>query len=62
MFIAADTGHRYANNVYARPQAAGSCEGLAPSVVGSLDQLALPWSVMDWDRRAYHPRIEENAL
>ncbi len=62
VFVAADTGHRYAQNVYARPQAARAGAGLAPRVVGSLDQLALPWSVMDWDRRPFHPRIEENAL
>ncbi|MGW7413545.1 pyridoxal-phosphate dependent enzyme [Streptomyces sp. NPDC054863] len=59
VFIAADTGHRYADSVYAQASAADGIEGLAPSRIDSLDLLALPWSVMDWERRPALPRIKE---
>ncbi|MFJ6016549.1 pyridoxal-phosphate dependent enzyme [Streptomyces sp. NPDC092952] len=55
VFIAADTGHRYADNVYARAEADRGIEALAPSRIDSLDQLSFPWSVMDWERRDYRP-------
>ncbi|MFE1953511.1 pyridoxal-phosphate dependent enzyme [Streptomyces sp. NPDC059524] len=55
VFIAADTGHRYAHNVYARPEAGQDIHALAPRRIDSLDQLAFPWSVMDWRRRGFRP-------
>ncbi|MER7110114.1 pyridoxal-phosphate dependent enzyme [Streptomyces sp. NPDC000229] len=62
VFIAADTGHRYADNVYARPRDAWNVDELSPALIESLDQLAYPWSVMDWGRRPFHPRSKENQL
>ncbi|WP_326770473.1 pyridoxal-phosphate dependent enzyme (plasmid) [Streptomyces sp. NBC_01591] len=55
VFIAADTGHRYAENVYGRPQGDESIESLTPRRIDALDQLAFPWSVMDWKRRDFQP-------
>ncbi|MEU9014107.1 pyridoxal-phosphate dependent enzyme [Streptomyces sp. NPDC048479] len=60
VFVAADTGHRYAENVYARSPVAGSVEGLMPAYIDTLEQLTFPWSVMDWSRRPFHPRSKEN--
>ncbi|MFJ6750700.1 MULTISPECIES: pyridoxal-phosphate dependent enzyme [unclassified Streptomyces] len=61
VFVAADTGHRYAENVYARPLSTESVDDLVPSRIDSLDQLALPWSVMDWGRRSFQPHVKEEA-
>lgn len=49
LFVAADTGHRYVDSVFARHGEATRIEDLAPRTVTSQDQLALPWCRMDWD-------------
>ncbi|MFD9906833.1 pyridoxal-phosphate dependent enzyme [Streptomyces sp. NPDC059063] len=49
VFIAADTGHRYVDTVFARHQEAADLTGLAPRTVTALDQLALPWARMEWN-------------
>ncbi len=48
LFIAADTGHRYADSVFARHAEAARLEDLAPHTVMTTRSLALPWSRMDW--------------
>ncbi len=50
LFIAADTGHRYVDTVYARHREAVPVGSLAPRQVTGRDGLALPWSRMDWNR------------
>ncbi|WCD90108.1 Cysteine synthase [Streptomyces xanthophaeus] len=50
VFIAADTGHRYVDTVYARHREAGRIEDLVPQAVSGQAELALPWSRMQWDR------------
>ncbi|MDA3647069.1 hypothetical protein LZ318_13595 [Saccharopolyspora indica] len=50
VFIAADTGHRYADSVFSRFREAVDLASLAPRHVSELDDLALPWSRMRWDR------------
>ncbi|MFB7591036.1 pyridoxal-phosphate dependent enzyme [Streptomyces sp. NPDC056169] len=50
LFLAADTGHRYVDTVYARHREAVPVEGLAPRDVTDRSQLALPWSRMHWNR------------
>ncbi|GAA2687269.1 MULTISPECIES: pyridoxal-phosphate dependent enzyme [Actinosynnema] len=50
VFVAADTGHRYAESVFARHREAAAVETLAPQQVSSTDELALPWCRMDWKR------------
>ncbi|MFD3695362.1 hypothetical protein ACFWUZ_04285 [Streptomyces sp. NPDC058646] len=50
LFIAADTGHRYVDTVYARHREAARIEDLAPRPVSSQAELALPWSRMHWNR------------
>ncbi|MFD6229342.1 pyridoxal-phosphate dependent enzyme [Streptomyces sp. NPDC060232] len=50
LFVAADTGHRYVDTVYARHREAAPIDSLAPRQVVSRDGLALPWSRMDWNR------------
>ncbi|MBP2337247.1 cysteine synthase A [Saccharothrix coeruleofusca] len=50
VFIAADTGHRYAESVFARHERAAPLDSLAPTQVSTTDELALPWCRMDWKR------------
>lgn len=50
LFIVADTGHRYADTVFARHQEAPPIGTLAPTPVSTVDDLAHPWSRMDWAR------------
>jgi cysteine synthase A len=51
LFIAADTGHRYVDSVFARHEEARDLPTLEPTPVLTLDGLTLPWSVMKWNRR-----------
>lgn len=55
LFLAADTGHRYIDGVFAHYQDALDPRSLAPTPIESLDELALPWSAMAWQRRDYAP-------
>lgn len=50
VFVAADTGHRYVDSVFARHGEAAPVEELSPREVGGTDELALPWSRMAWGR------------
>ncbi|MGW6979723.1 pyridoxal-phosphate dependent enzyme [Streptomyces sp. NPDC054932] len=50
LFIAADTGHRYVDTVYARHREAAAIDSLAPHPVTDRAELALPWSRMRWNR------------
>ncbi|MCX5379734.1 pyridoxal-phosphate dependent enzyme [Streptomyces sp. NBC_00091] len=50
LFIAADTGHRYADSVYARHREAARLADLAPREVTDRSELDLPWSRMRWNR------------
>ncbi|MFB7263698.1 pyridoxal-phosphate dependent enzyme [Streptomyces nojiriensis] len=50
LFIAADTGHRYVDSVYARHHEAAALDSLTPRQVTDRAELALPWSRMDWNR------------
>ncbi|MFI9307109.1 pyridoxal-phosphate dependent enzyme [Streptomyces triculaminicus] len=50
LFIAADTGHRYVDTVYARHREAAPVTDLAPREVSDQSRLALPWSRMRWNR------------
>lgn len=47
VFIAADTGHRYVNDVYAQHSQALDVAELAPREINSISELELPWSTMD---------------
>lgn len=59
LFIAADTGHRYVDSVFAKHGSAVNLADLAPTPVRSLDALEFPWSAMQWDRRQYQiPAVE----
>ncbi|MCQ4208360.1 pyridoxal-phosphate dependent enzyme [Streptomyces longispororuber] len=49
VFIAADTGHRYVDSVFARHHGAAPIEDLAPRAITSRDELGLPWCRMSWD-------------
>ncbi|WP_406503744.1 pyridoxal-phosphate dependent enzyme [Streptomyces sp. NBC_00212] len=60
VFIAADTGHRYAQTVYAHPRVNDPIDALVPNTVDDLGQLAFPWSVMDWGRRTFEPKNPES--
>jgi cysteine synthase A len=50
LFIAADTGHRYVDTVFAGHADAASPADLAPREVRDRSELALPWSRMRWNR------------
>ncbi|MGW8745514.1 pyridoxal-phosphate dependent enzyme [Streptomyces sp. NPDC055794] len=49
VFVAADTGHRYVDSVFAGHHEVAAVEELAPRPVASPDDLALPWSRMEWN-------------
>ncbi|MGO4750678.1 pyridoxal-phosphate dependent enzyme [Streptomyces sp. 2MCAF27] len=53
LVIGADTGHRYAERVFARHHEAPDPRTLRPRLITALADLAMPWSVMDWNRRRY---------
>ncbi|MFJ9080615.1 pyridoxal-phosphate dependent enzyme [Streptomyces sp. NPDC102278] len=55
LFIAADTGHRYVDSVYARHREAVAIDSLAPRPVATRADLALPWCRMDWRRAPGDP-------
>ncbi|KOX16105.1 pyridoxal-phosphate dependent enzyme [Nocardiopsis sp. NRRL B-16309] len=50
VFVAADTGHRYVEPVFARHAEARAVEDLAPTAVHDLADLVPPWSRMEWGR------------
>ncbi|MFI8520854.1 pyridoxal-phosphate dependent enzyme [Streptomyces sp. NPDC085481] len=54
LFIAADTGHRYVDTVFARHREAAPLAELAPRDVADQSELALPWSRMRWNRAEGH--------
>lgn len=58
LFISPDTGHRYAEAVFARHAEAQDIRALAPRIVSHPDELALPWSVMAWNRRTPSPELQ----
>ncbi|MFI0464430.1 pyridoxal-phosphate dependent enzyme [Saccharopolyspora sp. 5N102] len=53
LVIGADTGHRYVERVFARHREALDPAGLRPKEITSLDDLAPPWSAMEWARRRW---------
>ncbi|MCK9869255.1 pyridoxal-phosphate dependent enzyme [Nocardiopsis dassonvillei] len=58
VFVAADTGHRYTESVFARHREAEAVEDLKPLDVTGTSELRLPWARMEW-RRAGAPRQAE---
>ncbi|ANY10199.1 pyridoxal-phosphate dependent enzyme [Pseudonocardia sp. HH130630-07] len=60
--IAADTGHRYVGGVYARHAEAVPLDSLAPHLVRSTAELALPWSRMAWAGAAGPPGARAGAV
>ncbi|MEU7036128.1 pyridoxal-phosphate dependent enzyme [Streptomyces sp. NPDC046237] len=50
LFIAADTGHRYVDTVFARHTEAAPLAALTPQDVQNQGELTLPWSRMHWNR------------
>jgi cysteine synthase len=48
VFVAADTGHRYADSVFARHDEAAPLDRLAPRPIAALAELTLPWCRMGW--------------
>ncbi|WP_028646562.1 pyridoxal-phosphate dependent enzyme [Nocardiopsis sp. CNT312] len=55
VFVAADTGHRYTDSVFARHKEAVAVEDLKPLHITDTAELRLPWARMEW-RRAGAPR------
>ncbi|MFE9110519.1 pyridoxal-phosphate dependent enzyme [Streptomyces collinus] len=51
LLLGADTGHRYAERVFARHTEAQDMHTLRPRHIRTLDELRPPWSVMEWARR-----------
>ncbi|GAA4868246.1 pyridoxal-phosphate dependent enzyme [Saccharopolyspora cebuensis] len=62
VFVAADTGHRYVDGVFARHAEAAAPEDLAPKRIGDLTALARPWSRMAWNRAPAPPGAVEPLL
>ena len=59
LFISPDTGHRYADAVFTRHDEAIDIRSLAPHRVSRTDELALPWSAMDWNRQPATIHLQE---
>lgn len=55
LVIGADTGHRYVDRVFARHREALAMADLHPAEIHDLTELAMPWSVLAWNRRPYPP-------
>lgn len=51
LVLGADTGHRYTERAFARHREAPDPRTLKPHEITRLDELAPPWSVMEWGRR-----------
>jgi cysteine synthase len=51
LFIAADTGHRYVDKVFAQHRTALPLEDLRPAPIAAPEALRFPWSVMEWQRQ-----------
>jgi cysteine synthase A len=60
LLLGPDTGHRYAQTVFARHREAPDTRTLKPHQITTLAGLAPPWSVMEW-RRSTHEDHEEAA-
>ncbi|UNP30015.1 pyridoxal-phosphate dependent enzyme [Lysobacter gummosus] len=58
VFLAADTGHRYVEGVFAHYEQALDPRALHPTPIASLDELALPWSAMAWNRAVFDPTAD----
>lgn len=56
VFIAADTGHRYTDAVFARHREAEAVEDLKPLDVVSVRELRPPWARMEWCRAPAPPQ------
>jgi cysteine synthase A len=58
-----DTGHRYTEKVFARHREALDPTTLTPLEIDGIEELAQPWSTMDWQRRSFEtpaiPRLRE---
>jgi cysteine synthase len=59
LFISPDTGHRYADAVFTQHQEAADIRTLAPRWVTRQEELALPWSAVQWNRRPSPNPLEE---
>ena len=53
LFIAPDTGHRYVESVYKNHMDYKNIDELKPKIIHTTDELSLPWSEMNWQRRNY---------
>ena len=51
IFIAADTGHRYIDSVFAQHEQAQDIDTLFPRKIHSIEAMSMPWSMLDWSRK-----------
>lgn len=51
LVIAPDTGHRYVESVFARHGEAQPVDQLEPKVISNANELSLPWSRYQWNRK-----------
>lgn len=50
-FIVADTGHRYVEQVFSKYRDAMPVSDLVPTRITRVEDLVMPWSSMEWNRR-----------
>lgn len=56
LFIGADTGHRYVQNVFEARDNNNDINFLHPESITHVEQMVMPWSVMKWKRRNSNKR------
>ncbi len=61
LIIAADTGHRYVERVFARHAEALDIASLGPVEVADPARMSMPWSAMAWNRGACPAHWKERA-
>ena len=62
VIVAADTGHRYVTDVYARHTEAVPLGTLAPRTVAGPEELTMPWSRMNWAGAQAPPEALSDGL
>lgn len=53
VFIMPDTGHRYIEAVFTDGKEVSNIDSLAPATINNMNEIALDWCTLKWNRRTY---------